>query len=42
MKEPKLLFFQYDPEPIQVDSTGSRSFADLIKKGEKEISPKLD
>jgi len=43
MSEIEPLFVQYlDTEPIQVDPNGCRNIADLIKKAQKEFSPKLD
>jgi hypothetical protein len=42
MNEPEPLFVQYDAEPIQVDYTGCRNIADLIKKAQKRFSPQLD
>ena len=43
MTEPEPLFVQYlDTEPIQVDPTGCKNIADLIKKAQKEFSPELD
>jgi hypothetical protein len=43
MNEYEPVFVQYlDTEPIQVDPTGCRNIADLIKKAQKEFSPELD
>jgi hypothetical protein len=43
MSEIEPLFVQYlDTEPIQVDPTGCRNIADLIKKAQKEFSSLLD
>jgi hypothetical protein len=43
MNEPEPLYIQYlDTEPIEVDPTGCKTVAALIKKAQKEFSPELD
>ncbi|KAK6094119.1 hypothetical protein MT418_005931 [Batrachochytrium dendrobatidis] len=42
MNESEPLYIQYDAEPLEVDPTGCKTVAALIKKAKKEFSPQLD
>ena len=42
MNEPEPLYIQFDAEPLEVDPTGCKTVAALVKKAQKEFSPQRD